>query len=388
MGTFKQLQVEKARQPPVVAQEPGPTLIEQVGSFIDTLMFQVDVASTVYIAYAAVCMFFNAPLKLFNTPLSVRLRRTAFRVPKVPFIVVVVFLWWAYSYLLVTISSPEVALYLHNVQTDACFIQPAFYAERNAAIVKSCRTLVNLQTNFTHNLGAITDIANGLSFCNTQCGTAAAASTAFCNGVPRVNFNVLYSSAVAYNTSWHRVSRVPGFGRCDDTIELRSRYLRAPESSVSADFWLQSGLVAQILIKFLLSNFVLAALHTVDPLSESGGVYESDSTVDLKANGRLCAEVHTMLRLQQLRGLAWWSCLSALALANLVYAAAMGPAPTAWDLPSVVVVAAAASVVCAIVCYIFRAQLKVCCTRSARACMACCLRCAVATRNCRCCTKK
>lgn len=46
-----------------------------------------------YVAYEALCLFFTSPLVLFNTPMLTTIKRTAFRMPKVHFICLVVIFW-------------------------------------------------------------------------------------------------------------------------------------------------------------------------------------------------------------------------------------------------------------------------------------------------------
>ena len=46
-----------------------------------------------YVAYEALCLFFTSPLVLFSTPILTTMKRTAFRMPKVHFICVVVVVW-------------------------------------------------------------------------------------------------------------------------------------------------------------------------------------------------------------------------------------------------------------------------------------------------------
>ena len=123
-----------------------------------------DVAANVYIAYTGLCLFWNTPLKVYNTTLLVRLRRHAFRVPKLPFIAVVIMLWWFYAYFLDLLVSPQISLYLHNVQVDPCYAQPEFFAQRNEFIISTCRSLNNLQVCVC-GARAITDRPSRTPYC-------------------------------------------------------------------------------------------------------------------------------------------------------------------------------------------------------------------------------
>ncbi len=90
----------------------------QVLAVVDRLLFQADVASNVYIAYEALCLFLSTPLLLFGTPTLLRLKRAAFRIPKLPFVCAVVAGWWCYKYLWALLTLEPVALFMHNFITD------------------------------------------------------------------------------------------------------------------------------------------------------------------------------------------------------------------------------------------------------------------------------
>jgi hypothetical protein len=79
---------------------------------------QVDTACNAYVAYEALSLFFTTPLLLSRSSTLTRLKRTAFRVPKMQFICVVLVLWWFYEYVYKFLQLIDVEMYLHNVQTD------------------------------------------------------------------------------------------------------------------------------------------------------------------------------------------------------------------------------------------------------------------------------
>ncbi len=115
---FRNAQDAIAQREPVGIVEPTPTINEKIAKLVDELVYQVDVASNVYFAYEGLCLFFSTPLVLFATPLLLRMKRSACRIPKLPFICAFVLAWWAYEYATVIAGNLHIELYLHNIQTD------------------------------------------------------------------------------------------------------------------------------------------------------------------------------------------------------------------------------------------------------------------------------
>ncbi len=139
--------------------------------------------------------------------------------------------------------------------------------------------------------------------------------------------------------------------------------------------------MAELAIKILLCNLLLALLRLADPLCLHGGEYEADPTMQAsglpRRGGRgpaACAvdgvEVQALLRVQALRGVVLWGGLSLVALGNLVYASSRGATGTREDitLPGVVVLAVAG--LFAVVTALYLSRCCGCC------CGGCCGRCA------------
>ena len=113
---------------------------------------------------------------------------------------------------------------------------------------------------------------------------------------------------------------------------------------------------------------------SVDPLCLYGGRYESDRTAAILDDATAAGELQTLLRLKELRGLVLWSLLSAVALANLVYASSLAPTATTWDAAAVVAVVVTGLVILGIVAYACRGWLLRVVCRRCRGCCCCCQR--------------
>ena len=103
-----------------------------------------------YFAYEATSLLFNTPLVLFSTTLLIRLKRASCRVPKLPFIVAVVAVWWVVEYCAAVLASVDVTLYIHNLVADPCFVQPQFLRQRAAAVSSACDALRAMASNYSN----------------------------------------------------------------------------------------------------------------------------------------------------------------------------------------------------------------------------------------------
>lgn len=145
------------------------------------------------------------------------------------------------------------------------------------------------------------------------------------------------------------------------------RYTTAPASSLrGAEIWYTSGFLAQLLIKIVLCNLLLALLLCVDPLCAHGGVYETDGASGLPATPAALGEVQAMLRLRHCQSALLWSSLSAVALGNLVYASALavsdggGGGEGDVTTPGLVVFAAAGALVVLLLALTARKRARCC----------------------------
>ncbi len=105
-------------------------------------------ASNLYFAYEAAALLFNTPLLLFTTSLAIRVKRASCRISKLPFIIGVVSLWWAVQYTMDIISNVNLQLYIHNLLTDPCFVQPAFLQQRVEYMTATCATMRALASDY------------------------------------------------------------------------------------------------------------------------------------------------------------------------------------------------------------------------------------------------
>ena len=124
----------------------------------ELILFQVDVASLLYVGYSLVGLFIPVPLLLYKSPRMVRIKRAAFGADNSTFIVMVLALWWGYEYFRGVLFSDEIAMYFRNIQLDPCYVDPDFVLARKRRLEAVCGELAAMSTEFTLNSGAVDDI--------------------------------------------------------------------------------------------------------------------------------------------------------------------------------------------------------------------------------------
>lgn len=108
------------------------------------ILFQVDVASSLYVAYSILSLIFPAPLVLFRPPFSEFIRIYLFGAHKLTFILFVICVWWGVEYFQMVMISPEIKLYLRNLR-DPCFLDGDYVLTRQNKVNAVCKDLVPME---------------------------------------------------------------------------------------------------------------------------------------------------------------------------------------------------------------------------------------------------
>jgi hypothetical protein len=144
----------------------------------EKILFQVDVASYLYIAYQCLALFFPSPLILFRIPVWSGIKRFLFGVQKPYFICIVVAAWyvqqhshdgiyttflgrlfiqfshgvsyrWGVEYFRGIWYSPDIRLFVNNLRSgDPCFVDADYLLERQFVLNDVCEQLVPMVPTF------------------------------------------------------------------------------------------------------------------------------------------------------------------------------------------------------------------------------------------------
>jgi len=281
------------------------------------LLYQFDIASNVYAVYSCLALLFPVPLDVFRFPhsgttlrsiyisylhlsflhfasflalVSVAVRNFTFGAQKGYFILGVVAIWWGYSYIQTVLYSYEVQLFFANLLAgDPCYLDGNYIVARQDILHDLCQQLLPMEPEFSKaSITASAIIAEVRNF-KDRCGCAYPMVDLYpfrdTNGYTKEIYEPLGFGSLFRNCAKHKYDTncqvyLPEDGivflgnssLCEDTDYARELLLQAPETEVSLyQMWLQSGLLATLLIKFAMTNFAVGLLKLADPFVVCNG---------------------------------------------------------------------------------------------------------------------
>ena len=136
----------------------------------EKVMWQVEVASYLYIAYQCLSLFFPSPLILFRMPWWSGIKRYLFGVQKPHFICVVVAIWWGIEYFRGIWYSPDIRLFVNNLRAgDPCFVDADYLLERQYTLNSICEELMPMKPQFEASTLTVIDVLREIQHFDTDC---------------------------------------------------------------------------------------------------------------------------------------------------------------------------------------------------------------------------
>ncbi len=257
---------------------------------VGDLLKQINIAGTLYSLYVCVGLFFPSPLRLFRPAITVRMKQILFGVDKKTFIILVLVIWWLYQYVEIVTSSYQehnraVTAYIRNLIKDPCFLDTRFVAKRYEVWNEMCTDLTNFENEWELAKVQINQIKPEVEEFDNSCNChfSGNALNAFADE------NDTYDDVGFEYTLW----KIRGSGKkfwspnekskfkgdtliCEDMSEAQDYIFVAEDADITFwESWVQTGLLANLLVKIAITNFCVALLNLADPFVGCGGTYES-----------------------------------------------------------------------------------------------------------------
>lgn len=385
INNYQQQQAINAQQKPVNVSDPPSTQNQQAADIINLLLYQMDIASNLYIGYVAIGLFITTPMLMLVSSAVRQLKRQFFGVQKWVFVLLVLVCWWGYRYFETVWANPQVQAYLTNLQNNPCYLDQTYISQRAQVVLNTCNTLQALSNNITNlnssfaNLYFNTNMwAQSISLggCGCLYPGSYGGPTSRCSCTPFLwnattdtgvytyyPFFAYYSSGScsAFCVYW------PGCKILCNTVTLQTnlvqigitqssklhpfvgndtlcfspeytfqKYMVAPATNTNwFNIWLSSGIIAQLFVKVLATNFIIHCLQLVDPLHSYGNQYEAPgSSLDGQSNSipRMSlakeAMIITLLTHSAMKHAWFWGIILALAIFNLSWSVFRNIQPT------------------------------------------------------------
>jgi hypothetical protein len=325
------------------AADGADEMYERAARLLSKVLRQVNVAGTIYTVYACISLLLPAPIVLFRSPMRVELYRFLFGVNRYQFVALVVILWWAVEYSTVAWYSPKLRLFALNMMRDPCFVDGDFVKARHDALTDVCDEMLTLVNNFTRLDRAINHtLAQAEIFvetCADQCGgfpnVNLASLQAATNATDVDRYQTLgFTHQLVFASTLDRVLFPSNEGQfefvgnitvCSDPVEAQ-RLILSTTSDTTVNYWelwVASGLVASILIKFVVANFGLSLYFVADPLARCGGRFEYPPGIQGSnaAFQSLRDQAWTSLWATSIKWSFWWFSLTLSCVVSLYTAA-------------------------------------------------------------------
>ena len=346
--TIRTEQLASRALPPVdVADEEDMEMNEGLakvmkkgGEVVDTLVQQIDVASSAFVLYLWLSLFFPSPLYIFRSRLSVSFKRYIFGAKKALFIILVLAIWWGVEYFQKFSIVLEVQLYFQSLLQNPCFADVTFLTNAAKSLNSVCREIGQVDRTWTSKAATI---ASTLQEINAFKGTCS------CD-YPCENLCDLHMSSDPAAASWFGFGTASSdmCGSCPADVLLQNEnpsfvgdhrlcsdgsyafsqvFMSYSKMAASAgiswwSLWISSGLLSAMLVKTFTANFAVSILRLADPMTYCGGQFEGPpNSQDFVASESLRTRCEKNLTMIGLRKCVIWGFLSNLCLINMVTSA-------------------------------------------------------------------
>lgn len=348
--TIRQEQATLHQQKPIAARAEEATsegisnLMKKGSDIIEKLLNQIDIASSSYVVYLWLSLFFPSPLYVFRSRFRVTAKRYIFGAKKAVFILLVLAIWWGVQYIRSFSVVLEVELYFQNLLKNPCYADVDFLADAARTLDNTCKEIAIMDYSWTDKTTAITSTLEEVKafedtckcdypcqyLCQIQPDSTDNATT---NQLKRLHFadaaeyeymygnNIMCASCDAdILLPSENATFVANRTLCDDKSHAFVTFLNtSPESEIGWwNLWVESGLLASLLVKTFMANFGVAILHLADCFIGCNGQFEGppksqhfESTPELKAR---CEQNLKMIALQKC---IMWAVLANACLINI-----------------------------------------------------------------------
>lgn len=248
----------EARAEPIAA-----TANTKVQELIARLMIQVDVASDAFILYSIISIAVGIPLVVYKREKSSRIVGATFGLTKISFVIVFIVILSVYDSAVVILKETDFARFFQNFLVDPCYVDPRFSSRRVALIVQVCNNVSLIEQQSDHILQRMDSV-----YYDTRL-------FGFCKDDIRKLTVHPSLSAMDKLRNQYRSGDLSSPGQCNST-QLNQRTSIAPNDGKVSKFraLLGSGVVAQLLLKFILTSFILHLVAFVEPLVPHNGKVE------------------------------------------------------------------------------------------------------------------
>lgn len=240
------------------AKEIQGTADKTAETIINRLVWQIDIASSAYIVYTLLAIIFGQPIIVQKQNIGNRCCSFLFGFRKSTFMVAVIIFLTVFDAAQKIFFDTNFPLILKNFRNDACYLDPNFSAARLKMIQYTCANVTEQKAALESTFANMTRVLYDASLCEV-CRVESRGQHRY----PALIANI-DSERKQYSTG-----NITGYihtASCNSTL-LNEATAAAPDTGLSfAEAFLGSGILAQILLKAVLSSWLVHLVAFIDPM--------------------------------------------------------------------------------------------------------------------------
>jgi hypothetical protein len=246
---------------------------ERAKDAISRILIQIDVASNLYIGYVIIGLIFSRPLVIFKRSMLSRISGLTFGLTKPKFIILVIALMTMYDAARSFLNMTDVQVLVSNFRHDPCWVDPEFGRARDDIVVKACDEVALLQASTNQHIHVMDDLyfrVKLFGLCEIRNTRSPHPQLAKMD-----EMRTIYSLNGSRNPALCNISML---NHLTNTPEVALKH-RAASSAFSST--LQSGILAQLLVKIVITNVLVHSFAFTEPMGFHNGRVEVLGDYDL-----------------------------------------------------------------------------------------------------------
>lgn len=270
----QQRDIDMVQNTSQVAEEPiVSTANDRVNELVARLMTQADLASDVFILYSLISIAIGVPLVVYKREKGSRIVGATFGLTKASFVMMFIIGMAIYDSVNVISKETDFARLFQNFLNDPCYVDPRFSAKRVEMIVGVCNNISHIKRESDHLLQKMDGV-----YYNTRL-------FGFCKDERRKlakhpNLKAMDEMRHQYRSGNISMSSICNATRLDEETSIAPQ----GEGVSKLKALLGSGVLAQVVLKFFVTSWILHLIAFLEPLVMHNGkleVWESKESPQL-----------------------------------------------------------------------------------------------------------
>jgi len=269
-------------------KEIKDTADERSEKIVRRLVRHMDIANTLYIVYSLLAIIIGAPLVIYQRERSASFLSIVLSVKKANFMILVLIGIATFDVGRTVTTEIDFKQMYVSFNQDPCYLEPTFSRKRLDIIQSTCGRISEHQIQLNRTFDLMTDVSMDVQLCEVSS----------LNGIPQHKSPKLVNN-ILNDTRLFSEGREKWFtypGSCNATLLDEETGTPSGEGISWFQALIGSGLVAQMLLKPILSFFVTALIGYIEPMSLYRGQIEIFGWDDESSGKELTEEEKKFVR--------------------------------------------------------------------------------------------